>query len=281
MREIEETLQASELLIPLPAYRKIMAYATLCPIEISGFTEVTYNKERNAFIVGDVYLLEQNAGGSDVHMEEEDVQKFNLERIKAGAKELPRLWWHSHVNMGAFLSVTDEDTLKDRRTDGFTIALVVNKKREMVAKAYVCVEAAYRVFDEVTQVKEWIELDPLPVHIELDYERIPEALKQEVADKVKKKVTPLKHWKKGKKYLYQKTEAPLHFPKDKIGALEKIAQYDLTEQWDQDLKQWVYKSPLGGFVYVDYWNVLTEKEDQESLDAMEKEIERLAEKEGQ
>ena len=160
-----------------------MAYISFCDLEISGFADVEYNSARNAFVAGEVYLLRQEVSGAATHMDEEAVSKFNLEMIKAGKMQLPRIWFHSHVNMQAFFSATDEETLKDLQNETFIIALVGNKRKEMKAKAYVAESIP------MLGQSSYIEIDPMTITVDLEYERIPEALRKEVDEKVTKKAS--------------------------------------------------------------------------------------------
>src|ERR1035437_3075176 len=120
-----------KLILPLDSYRKIMAYAQVCEEEISGFADVSFDKEKMALVVGEVYLLKQEVTGGTTDLDEEDIAKFTHEMIKGGSTQLPRMWWHSHVNMSAFFSGTDTSTMDYLENDSYTVALVVNKNREM------------------------------------------------------------------------------------------------------------------------------------------------------
>lgn len=258
------------LIIPLGSYRKIMAYTTICDIEISGFAEVEYNQARNAFVVGEVYLIKQNCTGTGTHMEEEDVSSFELERIKDGATMLPRLWWHSHVNMEAFFSGIDEDTLKNRQNDTFAIALVVNKKKHMKAKAYLYNEITQKIMGFEFKTTEQTEVDPLPVSIEFEYERIPEVLKQEVDDKVKTKIYTYKGPHRAfprpgtdpdlvgakERGAGSSIVKPLFLPKDKVAAQTRIDEKGLVKRWDFQKEEYVYEDPYSGQVWIDYWETL-------------------------
>ena len=253
-----------KLIIPLATYRKIMAYTTLCDLEISGFCELEYSESRNAFIAGEVYLLKQEVSGAATHMDEETVSAFNLERIKAGANQLPRLWFHSHVNMAAFFSTIDEDTLKDLQNDTFTVALVVNKQKEMKAKAYIYSETTSRIMGIELESKEQVEVDPLPVSIEFDYERIPEALRKEVDEKVTKRVytpalpysTHQPHGGKKRKHGHASIIKPLFLPKDRVAAARKVEDKGLVGAWDSIREEFIYEDPYTGEVYIDYWEAL-------------------------
>lgn len=274
---MEDALKEIQLLIPLATYRKIMAYASICETEISGFADVEYNIERNVFIAGEVYLPEQDATEVAVHFEEETMSKFMMERIEAGAKQLPRIWWHSHVDMTAYLSRTDEDTLEELQNETFIIALVVNKKKEMAAKAYVCVESETTVFGETIKKKEWIAIDPLIARVELEYERIPETLKKEVGEKVKKKEYQRSFYKGRKALIKGGKVVPNLFPKDLAATLQKIEKLNLHKEWDEDLNREIWVSEFGGIRYMDFWGVLEDeslKDEEEFYRKLEEDAEK-------
>ena len=263
---MSELTDGLKIILPLATYRKIMAYATICDLEISGFCEVEYNEARSAFIAGEPYLLRQEVTGGSTHMDEEAVSAFNLERIKAGATQLPRLWWHSHVNMEAFFSAIDEGTLKDLQNDSFIIALVVNKRKNMKAKAYVYSQTATNLLGFQFEEKLQTEIDPLPIQIEFEYERIPESLKKEVEEKVKTKTfTPQLpsgdcYGGRGKKreHGHASIIKPLFLPKDRTAANKRIEEKGLEKEWDHIRGEYIYKDLATGEIWVDFWATLDE-----------------------
>lgn len=268
----EKVQEKLRLLVPLAVYRKIMAYVQICELEISGFAEIEYNEARNCFIAGEPYLLEQEVTGSGTHMDENEVSKFNFQYIKKGGTQLPRLWWHSHVNFQAFFSAIDEDTLKQLQNETFIVALVLNKRKEWKAKAYLYSETKSTIMGIDYETKEWIEVDPLPVEVDLEYERIPEVLRKEVDKKVKEKTwKPTVFQRNNKPYT---TPMPLlsdgksidlrnylQLPKDKKAAEDRIDKLDLIKEWDSQLEEFVYRDVQSGKLWVDSWNVLTDEEE--------------------
>jgi len=123
------------LYIPFASWQKIMWYTEIATQEISGFADVEYNAEAGRFEVGNVYLVKQECTATETEMDDEAIADFNYQLVKDhGMTQLPRLWWHSHVNMGAFLSGTDEDTLAKFKNDSWMISLVVNKRAESKVK---------------------------------------------------------------------------------------------------------------------------------------------------
>jgi proteasome lid subunit RPN8/RPN11 len=162
-----------QLIIPLASYRKLMAYVMAVDSEISGFANVEYNKAKKSLVMGEVFLLEQTSGAAHTHIDEEEVSKFNTKLVQKGVTQLPRLWWHSHDTMGAFFSATDETTLKDFETNTFMVALVVNKRKEMQAK--------FILFEPI-----YVEVDDIPIIIDMEYPEIPASILKEVERKVNK-----------------------------------------------------------------------------------------------
>src|SRR5690606_39103776 len=98
---------------------------------------------------------------------------FSVECIKNGMTQLPRLWWHSHNNMGAFFSGTDDTAIEDLANDSFTIALVINKRAEM--------KAVLRVYHPIDALVD------LEIVIDEPRDDIPEEILAEVVEKVKEK----------------------------------------------------------------------------------------------
>lgn len=129
--EIEELIHPFTLVVPSATWKKIMEYTVACKLEISEFADVTFDPDMKTFTLGDIYLLPQRVSEIETVMEEEDVAKFLDECMKSGKKELPRCWVHSHVEMEAFFSPTDENTYqKTLDNKKWMIALVVNKHGE-------------------------------------------------------------------------------------------------------------------------------------------------------
>lgn len=255
MNESEKPL----VLIPLSSYQKMMAYVDLCVGEVTGFFDIDWDVDKEAFVVGEVYLIKQEAGAADVEMDEDSIAEFMEEMISNGAEQLPRGWWHSHVNMGAFFSGTDDNTINnDFLNDSFTISLVVNKQRQMKASLVVFnlrqPERPY--LDNI--LPEFKRIDDLRVNIELGLANIPEDLKKEVEEKVQPHRTPAYQHQgnlqfSGKKNKPKKANT---LPKDKLAALEKIDALDLERQWDPDFSEMVFIDQATDEIWRDTWEVV-------------------------
>lgn len=273
-----------EIIIPLAPWKRIMAYTDIAEGEIQGWADLDYDAEKKQLIVGEVYLLEQEASGGHVLIDEETQSKFNLECAKKGLKQTPRLWWHSHVNMETFFSGIDENNLKEHQNDTFIVALVVNKKREYHAKAYIKMVSFNGLFGEngeVIEKQEWLEVDPLSTRIQYEDEKINAELIKEVEEKVHKpkphKIVPWQGlWEKGGRFIkpgdddYGKDDEvvsyrhriktrlnhPNRLPKAPSEALEKVDLLGLDREWSIELQEWVYRDPLTDRVWLDFWEAL-------------------------
>jgi hypothetical protein len=164
-----------QLILPIATYQRMMQYVDVADTEITGFADVEYDVDRHALIAGSVYLLEQEATGADCEMSEETISNFTVECVKSGMTQLPRLWWHSHVNMGAFFSGTDDQAMIDLENGSFSVALVLNKKREMLC--------TLNIYNPVM-----IRIDNVPIAIQYTTDEVPDEIINEVAAKVKTKV---------------------------------------------------------------------------------------------
>jgi len=244
--EIEEP----KLLIPLKSWQRLMSFVELCPIEISGFADVEYDKKEKVYRVGEVYLLTQEASAAEVEMSEEDVSTFMLERIKQGATQMPRLWWHSHVNMGAFFSGVDDTAMEELKNDSFFVGLVVNKSGEYKAIIKYCDPFEF-------YIKE--------VNIAIDYTKpsIPNVIKDEYQKKVKlpeyekegKEGNGESHGKQiyvngHQKDIFTKGQAltlPVSFDK----AYKRVKDLGLKRMWDEDSLEWYYYDFKNGNRWID------------------------------
>lgn len=267
-----------KLELPIEVYKKIMAYAEIASGEIQGWADLEYNPDRRCFVAGEVYLIEQEGGAGHVIIDEEVQSRFNLELAKKGKKQMPRLWWHSHVEMQTFFSGTDEDTLSEYKNDTFFVGLVVNKFREMACKAYVYTEETTTMLDAVTKEEDWLKIEDLEVKIAMEYDEIPADLIKEVETKVKKPVphklvpwnNPFKMNKLIKpgdkeytsdyeslaKRVRDRVAQPNRLPKAPSEALAKVEHLRLERIWNVNLQEYVYIDPVTDKIWIDFWEAL-------------------------
>lgn len=250
--------------IPLDYYRRIMAYVDLVDTEITGFAECDFDETTKMFNIGKVHLLDQEASGASVEMSEEKIADFTLQMINEGQTQLPRCWWHSHVNMNVFFSGTDETAIENLKNETFVLALVVNKKREMKADVMMWKPFPYR----------WVDLEVL-----IDYAsyEIPEELKKEVEEKVKpeKAVVTFPFQGSSKKrgkdkgnkwqdkgngvYVYVGKRVVRTLPKDADAAEAILWQNNLSEFFDKQLEECVWASQDRSLIYLDPWEAKRER----------------------
>lgn len=105
---------------------KIMYWVDKADFEVSGFGTVTYDGKD--FLVNDVILLKQEGGAAHTDIDPLSLSKAQYE-LRGSEGEL-RFWWHSHVNMQAFMSGTDQATIKEIAQQGWCVAAVFNKRGE-------------------------------------------------------------------------------------------------------------------------------------------------------
>jgi hypothetical protein len=115
-------------------YQKIMHWIDKATGEVSGLGKLTIDKETGVIDIKSAILLKQSNTGTSTEIEAEAIAKAMYEtRNDEGHLNF---WWHSHVNMNVFWSGTDLDTIRDIGKQGFVVATVFNKKREMLSCLY-------------------------------------------------------------------------------------------------------------------------------------------------
>jgi proteasome lid subunit RPN8/RPN11 len=209
------------LLIPKAIYTKLFQYVAYWDEEITGFADVFYDKALNNLIMGELYLLPQQSADTEVEMDEEAISEFTVKCIQMGMEQLPRLWWHSHVNMATFFSGTDYEAIDNLKNDTFQVALVVNKQKQM--------HALLRVNQPITVV-----VEPLGIEVLEEEEIIPQEIIDEVENKVKR--APVKSFNTEKDEV-----KPIFYKSHSITACNKMlkecevcTEYYDVEIWGKD-----------------------------------------------
>ena len=122
-----------KLIIQQEAYQKLRAYIDNCPSEISGLGKIEIVP--NGFLVTDIMILKQTVTNMTTKLDDNALGKWCYELTKAGddvAKWC--LWWHSHVDMGAYFSGTDVETIEESTDMPHLISLVGNLAGEWEAR---------------------------------------------------------------------------------------------------------------------------------------------------
>ena len=118
-----------EVQIPQEVHDKIMHWVNKADEEVSGFGKVIYHTETKVFEVLSAHLLDQEVGAAHT-----DIKPESLNRLMFQTKDLPgelKWWWHSHVKMPVFWSMTDKETIKDLGINGWILASVFNQRQEI------------------------------------------------------------------------------------------------------------------------------------------------------
>lgn len=179
------------------AHDKIMHWVRKCNYEVSGFGKCFYDRESKTVRVISAHLLKQVGGPTVTDIDPTSLSKLNFQ-LRNNEGEL-RFWWHSHVNMNAFWSGTDMDTIKQLGGNGWCAAAVFNKKNEY--RAAVCGVTVNAFGDKEVDVKDDLVLRV----IQPEYpEEIVRAWDLEFTDNVTEKTYEYtkwndKAWDKGKK----------------------------------------------------------------------------------
>ena len=174
------------------AYRQITAYTALCDLEISGLGRATYDEKEEEFTLHEIVILSQEVTGGTTDLDEEAIAKWQYEKTKNGEslKEWC-VWWHSHVNMQAFFSGRDVETIEKSNDYPFLVSLVSNKRDEHEAR--IDVFKPFKMTEKLDVV--------LPVVVDSQYE-------EECAKEIKEKVREKKSSSVG--YHYPTTKTSTH-----------------------------------------------------------------------
>lgn len=125
-----------KILFTAQAWERINLYIKHSTGEVSGLAVGKLNDEKDTIIINDLGIWKQEctSGETEVTSHNEMIALAE-ELIERGAKmEEVCVWWHSHADMAAFFSGTDENTIKNWITNKFLVAVVGNKKGEFKAK---------------------------------------------------------------------------------------------------------------------------------------------------
>lgn len=108
-------------------YNKIMHFVDKSDVEVSGMGKLV--KGPGWFRIIDAIMLPQSNTATTTDLTPEGMAKAEF-LLKDQKGEL-NFWWHSHVNMAVFWSGTDTSTIQEIGKQGYLVATVFNKLREM------------------------------------------------------------------------------------------------------------------------------------------------------
>ena len=153
------------------AKKKLDLFIELARGEISGLGDVVQINEYD-FLIEDLFILDQECTGSKTKLDQEKIGQMITQLVVMGKDTAKtKLWWHSHVNMGVFWSVTDDDTAAEFN-NGWMLCLVGDKKGNTLVRLDI-----FKPFH--------ITIDNLPLIVKLgDDEVLKEEIKKEIKEKV-------------------------------------------------------------------------------------------------
>lgn len=115
---------------------RINMYVKLSDIEISGFGLIKNERIKDKYMVNNKIVLEkllplpkQENTPTTTEVKCDDLEQFIQQEVPE-YKDRKRvgLWWHSHVDMGAFWSSTDEQNIDEWSKSPILISIVLNKR---------------------------------------------------------------------------------------------------------------------------------------------------------
>lgn len=129
-------------------YKKIMYFVDISDVEVSMMGKVT--KSGDEFTIRSVHIADQLNHGTETEMQPEAIGKLLYETRELEG-EL-NCWIHSHVNMGVSRSGTDYATGRQIGANGYCLALIFNKRRD-VSCAYYQGESEFLPALEIDSIK--------------------------------------------------------------------------------------------------------------------------------
>lgn len=121
------------IIIRPEVYTQIDYYVQNSDIEVSGLGRIKKHDDGTLEVVK-VYLVEQENSAATTDLDGNAVASLMYQTRED--EGMLNFWWHSHVNMDVFWSGTDMDTIHQIGANGFVLATVFNKKREMRSAYY-------------------------------------------------------------------------------------------------------------------------------------------------
>lgn len=110
-------------------YKRMRAYVKLCTQEISGFGIVNLTEE--GFLITDAFLIKQKVTGASTEMDPQALFDAVQDEAALGKDTSAwGCWFHSHVDMDAFMSARDLRTIEMLSAETPLISIVMNKRGE-------------------------------------------------------------------------------------------------------------------------------------------------------
>lgn len=128
----------ARLVIPRDEYDKFTDYIRLCDAEFGmfGYVKLVMDDIHPTFVVDTLFLAPQEVSGTSVDYESEGFEYAIEKAIEDGRIEDLRFSCHSHVDMGAYWSGTDEDFIRNMNNGApWHVSLVQNRAGNYEARA--------------------------------------------------------------------------------------------------------------------------------------------------
>lgn len=165
-----------KILIPSDVYKRLRAYVLALDTEISFLGKV--EQKDDILTVSDFVLLKQQVSYAHTILDKEELGKFYESLMDKGENPSDwKVWIHSHANMAAVFSTTDDDTIKsfdlEVPTDNWFLSIVVNHAGDLNARV--------DIFSPLH-----VTLDKLEWDISFEDAILTQKIKAEIAEKVSK-----------------------------------------------------------------------------------------------
>ena len=106
--------------------------------EISGMLIIKQIKHpltnKDVFELIEPSILKQVNTTSSTELDADSLREYYLETVKRHGPSIRYCWWHSHHNMEAFWSTTDEKEIKAWKNKSWSSALVINLRGEYLLR---------------------------------------------------------------------------------------------------------------------------------------------------
>lgn len=149
---------------------KLMYYAWSVDAEVGGYGRLSFDEEENDIFIEDVFIVKQEVCQTECTLSKEGLSELFEEFIANGEEDKigeVTLWWHSHKDMAAFFSGTDDECM--RTWPGkYVVSLVINRKMEM--KASLMTKTPLLIVGDIDVRIDWLDV-PNREKIEEDIEK--------------------------------------------------------------------------------------------------------------
>jgi hypothetical protein len=130
---LQVTLPELKVAISRNEFEKLKSYVLGVKTEISGLGLV--ERRKNIFYIHEIFLLEQEVSAASATIDPVAISKLMNRLIKEDRNPTDlKFWWHSHANMEAFWSGTDDSTIEKFASKDYSLSLVINKDLEYLCR---------------------------------------------------------------------------------------------------------------------------------------------------